>query len=622
MGGLVSRYCLAQMVKAGGAGINDHQTRLLITHDSPHRGANIPLALQHLLQGLRKQKVKAFLGIYNKRLDSIIPELLDVNTAINSVAATQQLLARVIDDNGTLSYNTFLDGAYRTMINFDGTGFTQPYRFVATSNGSQCGVPLAAPNSQLASLDAEGIAFLFGLNLWTKGRAYLNMRRLPELGQTSSILDFTLKLKVKILVFNLLKISMQIQKNAPGNLLPLDGLAGGTRNLGGAALSSSLSTLPPASGASNWLLFGYSYNYSTPYVAPTFSFVPTTSALDVANFNAVNIPYIVPITGLNGSRSANYIAQEKITLASPIGVTNNVTHTDFYARTCNWLYNEMENLPNNIACTQVTDCYAPVLQLSYNQNNCNEAIISTTANATSYTWQVTDNLLINGSLTTLTTSASSINITGSLGSVAVTGSFACAVTAQGSIDYKPFQREISGLYPEYLNNDHISVSVNTTPYDTYYRWYINNTLVKEGAYATNYCTCNYEGPTGIVCGDGNTIRVEVDTDCESTASEDMNFYWICGYRMANVDVYPNPAKDVVNIRIKDDDAYITNKSMPKLAGIKQVTIYDKFGNVKKIANYNLSKSTSLNVSNLAPDIYFIEISDGINKTRTQLSINK
>jgi len=69
MGGLVSRYCLAQMVKSGGTGVNEHQTRLLITHDSPHRGANIPLALQHLLQGLRKQTVKAFLGIYNKRLD-------------------------------------------------------------------------------------------------------------------------------------------------------------------------------------------------------------------------------------------------------------------------------------------------------------------------------------------------------------------------------------------------------------------------------------------------------------------------------------------------------------------------------------------------------------------------
>jgi hypothetical protein len=36
MGGLVARYCLANMTKQG----IDPQTRLLLTHDSPHRGAN------------------------------------------------------------------------------------------------------------------------------------------------------------------------------------------------------------------------------------------------------------------------------------------------------------------------------------------------------------------------------------------------------------------------------------------------------------------------------------------------------------------------------------------------------------------------------------------------------
>ena len=350
MGGLVSRYCLAQMVKSGGTGVNEHQTRLLITHDSPHRGANIPLALQHLLQGLRKQRVKAYLGIYNKRLDEIIPQMIDINTTINSPAAAQQLLARVTNDDGAVAFNSFLDGAYRTMVDFAGTGFTQPYRFVATSNGSQCGLPLADPYSQLASLDAEGKANLFGLTLWTKGRAYLDMHMLPNLGLTNRILDFNLKLKIKFLIYNLLKISMQIQQNAPGNLLPLDGVAGGTRNLGGYTISSNLSNIEPASGSTNWLVFGYNYNYSTPYIAPTFSFVPTTSSLDVANFNSVNIPYTVPFTGLNGSRAANYIAQERITLPAPIGVTNNVTHTDFYARTCSWLYNEMENINQPITC--------------------------------------------------------------------------------------------------------------------------------------------------------------------------------------------------------------------------------------------------------------------------------
>lgn len=350
MGGIVSRYCLAEMVKAGGTGDNDHQTRLLITHDSPHRGANIPLALQHLLQGLRKQTIKAFIGTYSIRLDELIPKLMDINTTLNSGAARDQLVVRVIDDNGTVAYNTFLDGPYRTMINFDGTSITQPYRFVATSNGSQCGEVVAAPNSVLASLNANGIANLFGLALWTEGRTYLDMRRLPEMGQTSRILDFALELKIKFLVFNKLKIAMKIQQNTSGNLLPLDGAAGGTRRLGAYIPATTLSSITPASGSSNWLIFGYTYNYSTPYVAPTFTFITTASALDVVNLNAINIPYNVSQTGLNGSRAANYIAQEQISLLAPTGIINNVNHTDFYARTCRWLFNEMENLTQPINC--------------------------------------------------------------------------------------------------------------------------------------------------------------------------------------------------------------------------------------------------------------------------------
>jgi triacylglycerol esterase/lipase EstA (alpha/beta hydrolase family) len=44
MGGLVARYGLAQMVRNG----QNTQTRLLLTLDSPHHGANFPLGLQHL----------------------------------------------------------------------------------------------------------------------------------------------------------------------------------------------------------------------------------------------------------------------------------------------------------------------------------------------------------------------------------------------------------------------------------------------------------------------------------------------------------------------------------------------------------------------------------------------
>ena len=49
-GGILARYTLARMTKTISPESTD--TRLLITHDSPHQGANVPLAFQHFLYDL------------------------------------------------------------------------------------------------------------------------------------------------------------------------------------------------------------------------------------------------------------------------------------------------------------------------------------------------------------------------------------------------------------------------------------------------------------------------------------------------------------------------------------------------------------------------------------------
>lgn len=50
MGGLCARYALANMTKNFPG--TPTETRLLITHDSPHRGANVPLGLQYMIRML------------------------------------------------------------------------------------------------------------------------------------------------------------------------------------------------------------------------------------------------------------------------------------------------------------------------------------------------------------------------------------------------------------------------------------------------------------------------------------------------------------------------------------------------------------------------------------------
>jgi hypothetical protein len=642
MGGLISRYCLAQMVKAGGTGINETQTRLLITHDSPHRGANIPLALQHLLQGLRKQSVKAFLGIYNKRLDEVYPKLKDVNTIINSPAATQQLLARVIDDNGTLAYNTFLDGDYRTIVNFAGTGFTQPYRFVTTTNGSQCGVPLAAPYSQLASIDADGWAYIFGIPLWTQGRTYLDMHRLPDIGQTSRILDFNLKLKVKFLVFNLLKISMQIQQNAPGNLLPLDGLAGGTRNLGGATLSSNLSIIPNASGSANWLIFGY--DYGAPYIAPTFSFITTPSALDVVNVNAVNIPYSVPFTGLNGSRAANFIAQERITLPPPTGTVDNVNHTDFYARTCTWLYNEMESLTQPITCNDFCEPSFASSIITGPRIVCNTAVYTISTIPTGYTatWSLPagsgSTLVLSPNASGTQCTVTNLNYHGANVNLTVTFSRPNC-TSTGTVT-KPISTDQDYLNPPsfgysfiqdactYYGVSHPSVSGVVFPNALVFIHQGCNVSVRIGDLNSIGKTINFESaglPPSYWNYDGEYLQFSMPLGSGGVPAvfkisgdgacfeRRLLFYVISGNGRTSFVANPNPVSDMLNIKVIEDTEQIKSATRAPKNYLINISELNTLQPINQISLSNVSGDFQINMAGIKTGYYAVEINDGANK---------
>jgi hypothetical protein len=231
-------------------------------------------------------------------------------------------------------------------------------------------------------------------------------------------------------------------------------------------------------------------------------------------------------------------------------------------------------------------------------------------------------ILYNGSSTTATTNTPQITAISTGGDISVINTInSCGQSVIFGADYNPYQRGIFGLYPEYVTcGDHISVSVNTTPYDTYYRWYVNSTFVAEGSSAYNYCTCYY-GPDGRQAGN-NVITVEVDTYCGPTSYGYGEFFWACGYyrtSLSNVELYPNPGKDIVTVRLKELNE---KKNTGNLNDIREIKILDKLGVVKKIFKYPRgTKTISMDVSMLALDIYIVEVSDGHNKSRLQLSVH-
>lgn len=91
MGGIVTRYALRDMELAdpnslGSPTVEDHQCRLYISYDSPHRGANMPLGLQHMVLHL------ATSGPNGIPIGWAIPLMSDVISYLNSPAARQMLV--------------------------------------------------------------------------------------------------------------------------------------------------------------------------------------------------------------------------------------------------------------------------------------------------------------------------------------------------------------------------------------------------------------------------------------------------------------------------------------------------------------------------------------------------
>ncbi len=631
MGGLVSRYCLASMTKRS----QPTQTRLLLTQDSPHQGANIPIGLQHFLYDLGEMTI---LGSKFKESSEKLKQFY----LLNQQAATEnQLIVRVLDGHGNYSFNSFLapNGPYRQMVDFISTGPQPAYIFKAISQGSQCGVRVAVAGSNFINYedDIAKLRLFMGIFMSTKYKLKAIINALPEIGSSNIVAHTKMQRNIRffygvigtgwITTFN-------NSRPSPAGIIPWDVVPGSTQSLSNrnGGIGADISIPNPSISQNTvvglflrsyaYVFFNVNINFNVPYQQDLITFVPITSSLDVenANINSFNRSYIFPIDGQAGSRSVKYIAQEKFSSTNsgqPINFYN-INHTAFTKRNAEWIFNEMENKPNNLGCTQIDDCYSPNAQLNIEQTGCNKATVtSNISNATSYAWSVGGDLLINGTLTSIVTSTNSINVTGTNGTAQVVVTTPCG-TIDATIGYSPFQRIIQGNLYDYFPNEHLSFSVNTTPSDTYYKWYINGLLVLEGQGEYYFCTCS-NGIDNSHIG-SNIVKVVIETTCNSSEVEAEYIRHASYGRPAppNIDMYPNPTKDRTTIKLKEVNKKDTST---QLTSITAITVLDKFGNIRKHYKYPAnSKNVSLNVTNLPFDIYIVEVSDGKNKVRLQLRV--
>ncbi len=351
MGGLVARYGLARMVRNG----YDPQTRLLVLHDSPQRGANNPMGLQALTR--QANFPLAILPTTNGGSGTIytsdMSDVLKEGLAVLDAPATKQLsIKSVTGINNEYDDNSFIDGPYKAMIDFAPTG-GPPAAFptiVATSDGSQCGRPQNTPVYQELTRDNRdwlfGPAGFFRLGIQSEGIA----NALPAYGTQNTIAHLRIWFTLRVLWAKYDITLLNRNYTSPANTLPLETLPGGTTNLND---QQDLTTNHDNGFLGLWRLAGHTTLYNGD-----ICFVPSYSALDVPSVTPATA-YAKYINNTTDSpsppRVARYIAQENV---NGSGTQFNQAHIRFTARNSEWIYDEMQGLPYASSYC-ATECAAP-----------------------------------------------------------------------------------------------------------------------------------------------------------------------------------------------------------------------------------------------------------------------
>lgn len=320
MGGLVARYGLARVTKAGGA----TDTRLLITHDTPHRGANIPLGMQYLLrQASSVQMVSYFNSI------GVLPRVRQANDMLDSPAAQQMLIVRAVNEYLFVN-NTFMDADYRPMVTFT-TGPQPTYEFVATSLGSTCGEYFFSPGSDLINITGDG---WIGLDyIVTTGLKYeVVVNSLPYFGYSNRLSKLHVWSNTRL--FGFIDINLDLinkEVNGPNNLLEWDSAPGGAYRL----------TQPEQPEDIYIYVFGFTGAIT---IAPGFSFVPVTSAIDLETTSQSDFHahYVGGTLVGNTSRAKDFYVQRSV------GTQRNFRHIAWTSANGTWVFNKMQSLGTTV----------------------------------------------------------------------------------------------------------------------------------------------------------------------------------------------------------------------------------------------------------------------------------
>ena len=142
MGALVSRFALRHLETRGIV----HETKLNVSFDGPHQGANIPVGFQAIalhVAGIQLGFGTPLPGIYyTTSLGALVPEIGRAASLLNRPAARQMLTYKVAPSifGGFDGYDNSAHDAFMSEYTAMGLPTQNSIKNIAIANGSECGL--------------------------------------------------------------------------------------------------------------------------------------------------------------------------------------------------------------------------------------------------------------------------------------------------------------------------------------------------------------------------------------------------------------------------------------------------------------------------------------------------
>ncbi len=314
MGGLIGRYALAYMEQQG----LPHETRLYLSFDSPHRGANIPISLQYLIN-------------YFAVVGGDPMAQATVDFVLNSTAAKQMLVDHLL---GHLAAGSDLEQDPNLLLPFgapnfrdafqqelDDLGFPQNVRNVTMINGAIEGTTIGSPGMEVVNTSIE-VDALTDIEI----ALYFT----PSAGQSITVTD------VRTLFIGIPLSTFSADAESPTTSDGIDSTPGGTGNISAAL----------AGGGGSPVL----QEFIDALNQDEYSFIPTMSALaiDTDNWHGPADLSLSPFDNIEAStiNSSHVSLTQSMANFAIIEIFGSLSNDDFAIDTAPVLLNPVKDAIN------------------------------------------------------------------------------------------------------------------------------------------------------------------------------------------------------------------------------------------------------------------------------------